>query len=243
MNTQPPERQSKETGARLDLHSIFYTIQGEGPFTGHRAVFVRLAGCNLQCPGCDTEYTEGRELVTIGEILARIRLAHNWQFGQLTRLPLVVITGGEPLRQPIGGLLNLLYWSGYYRVQIESNGMFAPDEVADSLIHGNSNFTLVVSPKTKKINARTAELADCFKYVMRAGQVDEDGLPTFALEHERGGRPFRPEGSLQHRKIYLNPFDEKDTVKNAANLAACAQSCMDNGYILGVQLHKLVGLE
>jgi len=51
MNQQPIEKQFLHPKGDLEVHSIFLTIQGEGPFTGQRAVFVRLAGCNLQCPG------------------------------------------------------------------------------------------------------------------------------------------------------------------------------------------------
>ena len=51
-NTQEPEKIDRDR--HLDVHSIFHTIQGEGPYCGHPAVFIRLAGCNLQCPGCDT---------------------------------------------------------------------------------------------------------------------------------------------------------------------------------------------
>lgn len=236
LNTQPPEKHVKVSDT-LDLHSMFFTIQGEGPFTGHRAIFVRFAGCNLQCPGCDTEYTQGRQSRTPHEIFNDLHRVHSGD----ERKPLVVVTGGEPFRQPIGSFLNLCYWGGY-KVQIESNGMFAPDPVADALIHQGA-VSLTVSPKTAKINPRTAELADCFKYVGQAGRMDEeDGLPMYALEHFKGGRPFRPAG-IKRRKIYLNPFDEKDTVKNAENLAVCAQSAMKHGYILGVQLHKLAGLE
>ncbi|QWY83381.1 queuosine biosynthesis protein [Rhizobium phage RHph_X3_2] len=240
LNTQPPEKHVRESET-LDLHSMFFTIQGEGPYTGHRSIFVRFAGCNLQCPGCDTEYTEGRRSLSPGTILSMVEAVKQRELGVSSQKPLIVVTGGEPFRQPIGEFLNLCHWAGY-KVQIESNGMFAPDPLADELIR-YSGVSLTVSPKTAKINARTAELADCFKYVLQAGYVDpDDGLPMFALEHFKGGRPFRP-ADIKRRKIFLNPFDEKDTVKNAENLAACAKSAMKHGYILGVQLHKLAGLE
>lgn len=240
LNQQPPERKVVGDGKTLDLHSMFFTIQGEGPFTGHRSIFVRLAGCNLQCPGCDTEYTQGRETLKYTGIVAKVidLAAEN---GCTPDLPLVVITGGEPLRQPIGELVCHLIECGF-KVQIESNGMFEPDEkLRLAFAWAKDALTLVVSPKTAKINPKTAELASCFKYVLQAGQVDElDGLPSYALEHLRGGRPYR---HPKKAKIFLNPYDEKDTVKNEINLAACVDSCKRFGYILGVQLHKLAGLE
>jgi len=75
INQQKPEPRAKGDGSILDFHSMFFTIQGEGPFAGHRSIFVRLAGCNLQCPGCDTEYTQGRSVVGI-LWLRRGRRAH-----------------------------------------------------------------------------------------------------------------------------------------------------------------------
>ena len=74
----------------LDVHSIFPTIQGEGPFVGQPAIFIRLAGCNLQCPLCDTEYTEGRIRLSVPVIFDAVQ-EHIRLFA-----PLIVITGGEP---------------------------------------------------------------------------------------------------------------------------------------------------
>lgn len=241
LNQQAPEKFVKGDGETLDLHSMFFTIQGEGPFTGHRSIFVRLAGCNLQCPGCDTEYTQGRRQKSVFDIVSDvIDLAmKNGIDPKKEKGLLVVITGGEPLRQPIGRLVQHLRVCGFV-VQIESNGMFAPDPIlVEEILCGG--VTLVVSPKTAKINPHTADLASCFKYVLQAGYVDvDDGLPMFALEHMRGGRPYRHD---KKTKIYLNPYDEKDTVKNKANLAACAESAMKYGHICGVQLHKYLGVE
>lgn len=246
MNSQKPEARSKGDGQTLDLHSMFYTIQGEGPFAGHRAIFVRLAGCNLQCPGCDTEYTEGRRETSIGMILRDVQILEK-QNSLTTRPVLVVITGGEPLRQTIGHLVNALI-GRRYPVQIESNGVFAPDDLLDRLLAHDDKVTLVVSPKTKRINERTAFLASCFKYVLDAGSVDPlDGLPVMALEHPASTGVARPpawtDSLAEDKPIYLNPYDAKDDQRNAENLRAVATSCMKHGYITGVQMHKLIGLE
>lgn len=79
------------------ITEIFKSIQGEGTRAGLPCVFVRLTGCNLRCTWCDTAYAfYGGEKMTIEAVLERVRgLAGD--AGR--RIPLVEITGGEPLLQ------------------------------------------------------------------------------------------------------------------------------------------------
>ena len=100
--------------AVLALAEIFYSIQGEGTWTGTPAVFVRLAGCNLACDFCDTDYAIKR-FAGIDEIVAMVRAAGN-------DCPMVVLTGGEPFAQAqAGALIDALRRDGR-RVHVESNG-------------------------------------------------------------------------------------------------------------------------
>ena len=78
---------------RIQVHSIFPTIQCEGPYVGRSAIFIRLGGCNLQCKFCDTEFDDFHDK-TIDEIISIIMSIK-------VNINLVVITGGEPLRQNI----------------------------------------------------------------------------------------------------------------------------------------------
>lgn len=247
MNNQKPEPRSKGDGLTLDFHSMFFTIQGEGPYAGHRAIFVRLAGCNLQCPGCDTEYTHGREKRYTALLVAQVcemAKAAGFDPENLDQDMLVVITGGEPLRQPIGHFVAALVDRGF-QVQIESNGVFAPDprlrQALISLRNDPDALRLIVSPKTSRINEETAGFAHAFKYVLDFESVDgRDGLPIKALGHPASTGVARP---TPGKPVYLNPFDAQDDKRNLLNLHAVAVSCMRHGYILGVQIHKLIGLE
>src|SRR3989338_10974174 len=100
-------------GLKLKVQEIFATFQGEGPYVGYPSVFVRLGGCNLTCDFCDTEFDDFVEF-TLDEIIAKIiLLAKNCE--------LIVISGGEPLRQPIAPLCQKLIDCGFL-VQIETNG-------------------------------------------------------------------------------------------------------------------------
>ncbi|RLF30939.1 MAG: hypothetical protein DRM98_06200, partial [Thermoplasmata archaeon] len=75
----------------MKINEIFYSIQGEGKWTGLPNIFIRTAGCNLRCTFCDTKYAyeNGVEL-QVEEIINKI-----------TQYPCkhVCITGGEPLLQ------------------------------------------------------------------------------------------------------------------------------------------------
>lgn len=154
---------------------------------------------------------------------------------------LIVITGGEPTRQNIGPLCERLLHHGY-AVQIESNGVRAPDRLTVNLVQ-EDKVVLVISPKTKAIHKTSAEIAHCFKYVLRDGDIDPvDGLPTRALEHAAAPRVARPPTGYDG-VIYINPYDEKNEEANKRHLAATVQSCSKFGYRMGLQLHKIAELE
>lgn len=93
------------------VNEIFCSLQGEGRWTGTPAVFVRLSGCNLACPFCDTDHARGRDM-TAGEIAAEAaRYAPRH----------LVLTGGEPALQADDALVGALKGNGFF-VQAETNG-------------------------------------------------------------------------------------------------------------------------
>lgn len=224
----------------LEVHSIFYTIQGEGPLSGHPAIFVRLAGCNLQCPQCDTAYTgPGVRRMTPSGVLQEVQRLHAGP-------RLVVITGGEPLRQPYAlGLLTVELADADYEVQIETNGALPmPEQVAPGT-------WVVVSPKTNRVHPTVVQAAVAYKYVLSAGDADpEDGLPRTALGHPASPRIARPPEDFPVGAIYVSPADDafqqvqsQRQHANAANTAAAVKTCMKHGYTLCLQIHKTIGME
>jgi organic radical activating enzyme len=179
------------TPKTLKVTSIFYTLQGEGPFAGRPAVFVRLTGCNLACSFCDTFFDAGDEmsfdsiLETAVNALREARPASNR--GKVG----LVITGGEPFLQRnlldfVALAVNYFLW-----VQIETNGTISP--------RGISSFcTIVCSPKCAerdgvpthylKPSDEMLERADCLKFVMRASNRLSDPyaeVPEWARESSR----------------------------------------------------------
>ncbi len=221
----------------------FLTIQGEGPFAGRVAVFVRLAGCNLTCAGCDTDYTTSRRFALVPELVAQVNATLKtvqWTFRHSASRPLVVITGGEPFRQTsVLYLIRGLLLADDVDVQVETNGTVLPQTDDCPLPIYSSRLFLVVSPKTTHINANLVLVADCFKYVLDHRYVDpDDGLPTVTLAGTRPARPGR-----QSSTVYVQPDDGwGDPDLHAANLKAAVASCLKFGYRLSLQQHKIAGI-
>ena len=231
MNQQQIEK--KVNFKQLDVHSIFHTIQGEGPFSGTAAVFIRLAGCNLRCPQCDTDYTSRRMTMTPDEILEEIQ--------KHVSSGLIVITGGEPFRQNLEPLLKLLTRFNFY-VQIETNGTLpCPGLWYSRNITNRSGVYIVVSPKTGSVHPSIDLNACAYKYVISANSVFEyDGLPVKALDHPNDGVVARPE---QIVPIYIQPEDSRNEEQNKNNIQATIDSCMKFSYTMQVQMHKIIGVQ
>ena len=212
---RPPETGD---GQVLKVVEIFPTLQGEGPFVGQPSIFVRLGGCNLACGFCDTEFEKFSEmtldalLVQVEKLTAGIR-------------DLVVITGGEPLRQNIVPLCEALLTQGL-RVQIETNGTLwrpLPEEV-----------NIVCSPKVTdgKYHALRPDLlarVDALKFIVSADDVE-----------------YRTVGEVGQKgttiPVYVQPMDAYEPTKNQANLAHAVQLAQTHGYRLSLQTHKLLGI-
>lgn len=234
LNKQPIEKREPSYEGTLQVHSIFRTIQGEGPFCGTPCVFVRLAGCNLQCPACDTDYTSKRTELSPEEILFHVLKKGGDKPG------LVVITGGEPFRQHINELIDTLLQLGYY-VQIESNGtMNPPVQFWNKNTCERKGAYLVISPKTGKLNPLALEAACALKYVVAWDKLDYDKLPSSALGMPNP--PAKPPEGWQH-PIYIQPLDSQNIAENQRNLAAAVDASLMRGYILQLQVHKLIGVE
>lgn len=251
----------------LQVVSIFYTIQGEGPLSGRPAVFVRLAKCNLACSFCDTAFDNGTWM-TFDEIEEKAWAA----IDQVTKAgmgfpgPALVITGGEPTLQPnLSGFL--LGQSGKWPdIQVESNGLI------ERLLPLGT--ILVVSPKCTEpmlpprgslkrghyLKPLPAQLmrADCLKFVVDANPLNAYHTPpdwAYQWMHE------------QEKPVYISPMNAYqegkpvqllregkgappsiwtpgllDRARNEANHAHAADLCMKYGYRLSLQTHLYVGL-
>lgn len=104
------------SGTKTDtfhVNEIFYSLQGEGWWTGTPAVFVRLAGCNLRCPFCDTDFSHA-DPMSLDDMLTAVKgLA-----GPCRRM---VVTGGEPSLQLNDAFVRTFHEAGFI-LHIETNG-------------------------------------------------------------------------------------------------------------------------
>lgn len=245
MNTQPKEKQDLKKDT-LDVVKVWKTIQGEGPFAGRPAIFIRLAGCNLQCKLCDTDYTSQRSKMTMEEVYKLVKTVDD-------KIDLIVITGGEPFRQNICGLLEHfqrkdvhLFARHTFTFQIETNGtlpLCEPDD--EPFMHSlcrMGTLHIVCSPKTPTLNPKLEKWITNYKYILDHKHVcPKDGLPTSVLGEAI--RPARPQDGFLKHHVYVQPQDDGDTVKNASNLDAALKTCLQFKYTLSLQLHKQLGVE
>ncbi|MHB8147259.1 MAG: 7-carboxy-7-deazaguanine synthase QueE [Vulcanimicrobiaceae bacterium] len=158
----------------LQLTEIFYSMQGEGTWTGTPAVFVRLAGCNLACAFCDTDYAL-KFVASVDDVMRMVREAGG-------DCPMVILTGGEPLAQAqTPALIEALRRDGR-RVHIESNGTLYTELPSD--------VWLCVSPK-ERVDPRMAARANETKLIVD-GRVPEEHLAFF---EDKATIFLQPEGN------------------------------------------------
>jgi len=184
--------------------SCFATLQGEGPFSGEPAVFVRLSKCNRACTFCDTWFDSG-DILTFDQILSKIHGAVDKEVENngivresfMDNL-LIVVTGGEPmLQRNLTSFLEFLHNQGF-RTQIESNGDFLRPLPAKT--------TLVVSPKANEntghygdIRPDVFERANVLKFVVSADTVsNHHEVPQFAHDFRKQKGP---------RSVYVSPMN------------------------------------
>lgn len=211
-------------GQMLEVKRIFATLQGEGPYVGWPSVFIRLGGCNLACHFCDTDF-EDFTAMSMKEAVGEIVHKANDEKGKRVR-SLVVITGGEPLRQNIAPLCEALIREGF-KVQIETNGTLfreLPEEV-----------DIICSPKNTggryfPVREDLLQRINGFKFIISANDPRYDHIDEVGQ-------------TIYHTPVYVQPMDEYDDARNAENNKLALELAQTHGYRLSLQTHKLLGIE
>lgn len=143
------------------INEIFYSLQGEGFYTGTPSVFVRFSGCNLSCPFCDTDHNQG-VMMTADEIAAAVNAypaSH------------VVLTGGEPSLFVDDELTAAL--QGHF-IAIETNGTHPVAAGVD---------WITMSPKSDFVDGAEPVLTECDELKLVYTGQNLDRYASFAARH------------------------------------------------------------
>jgi 7-carboxy-7-deazaguanine synthase len=198
------------------IHEVFWSVQGEGLRSGSPTIFIRTAGCTLQCPYCDTRDAWSTGIrIGIPALIRKVdHLRKSYPRSQ------VVITGGEPLEQDLGELVAQLREKQVF-VSIETNGIYvqsldidwwtvSPKDVADFFVAAElkrkiSEMKLIVNknltvPVVKKLRA----IKEDFPIFLQPDFFDRDrNRNTFSLfsECQKEGIPNLRLGIQMHRVV------------------------------------------
>jgi len=220
--------------SRVPVNEIFFSVQGEGLHAGRQAVFVRFAGCNLDCPFCDTD-TSDCKLMTQQEIVDRIFEVAN----ENNRLPeelLIILTGGEPTLHDLTPLVDYAI-EYHWRLALETNGTKYPEWV-------DKVWYVTLSPKTEP---ETIKLRVCEELRL---VVTQDFFPPVAayvdrLEDITYGICLSPvfDGNLPNPQALKMCLDFAHEVQEVADWWSQARDVDMPEVRISLQLHKLGGIK
>lgn len=221
------------------ITEIFKSIQGEGTRAGLPCIFVRLTGCNLRCTWCDTAYAfHGGTRMSVEEIIVRVDQLAGRQFdtpGFQASVPLVELTGGEPLLQEeIYLLANKLLAAGY-TVCIETSGERNIARLPKAVV----KIVDVKCPDSGEpdtfdfVNLQALSPDDEVKFVISTRR-DYEFARDFTLEHGLASRV---------RAVLFSPvFDDPEGKWQGLSPRTLVDWILADGLPvrLGLQLHKFV---
>jgi 7-carboxy-7-deazaguanine synthase len=224
---------SEVRGFSMLITEIFKSIQGEGTRAGLPCIFVRLTGCNLRCTWCDTAYAfHGGTKYSIEEILEKVNaLAGDGH----QRVPLVEITGGEPLLQPETPALAQELMSVGYTVMIETSG----ERFVGKLPTGVIKIVDVKCPDSGEpdtfdlANLAAVGANDEIKFVISTRR-DYDFARDFVTRHQLAERV--------HEVLFSPVFTDPNGAWPGLTARELAEWILGDGLRvrLGLQLHKLI---
>jgi len=212
-----------EPEPRYDIAEIFYSIQGEGHWTGRPAIFVRFAGCNLSCEWCDTDHIRKR-VAGLATLVRDIAFVTDTE-----RCRSVILTGGEPTIQPhLWELTAELKKQGFW-IAIETNGTYSgkliPKEI-DWVTVSPKKPGMYICNELKLVYTGNEKLEE-YIAVKRHGWLHEDVWHDY-LE----------------AMYFLQPCFAPDVLHRKRNLDITIQKVKENPtWHLSVQMHRLVGIQ
>lgn len=218
----------------MHLIEIYKSIQGESSFAGRPCIFVRLAGCNLRCSWCDSEYTfSGGYRQSEDEVIAEIE--------KLAPVRLVEFTGGEPLLQEreLIPLMNRLLAQSY-ELMIETSGE-RPLERVPSAVHKIVDVKCPGSGEVGRFrieNLASLTERDEVKFVI-ANRADYEFARDFLREHRL---ETRAGAILLSPAFSKTPLPERTTQNALLDPRELVEWMLADGLParLSLQIHKYV---
>ena len=199
------------------VNEIFYSLQGEGFWTGTPMVFVRLSGCNLRCPFCDTNHSEFR-LMTVEDIVKQVTAVDPENCGH------VCITGGEPLLQLGTDLIDALH-RFYYSIHVETNGTKLVPRGVDWVTLSPKEDVRYIGPVAKVVLDQAQEVKLVFD-----GTMPQERIERWA--------------QFPAKWHFLQPCDTGDPARNSKILRdTVAYIKSHTTWRLSLQTHKLIGVK
>jgi 7-carboxy-7-deazaguanine synthase len=219
------------------ITEIFKSIQGEGTRAGLPCIFVRLTGCNLRCTWCDTAYAfHGGKKMSVEEVLQQVDGMSGRAAGDGSlAIPLVEITGGEPLLQEeIYPLAEKLLASGY-QVMVETSGERFIGKLPAEVI------------RIVDVKCPDSGEADTFE-MTNLGELTEKDEVKFVISSRKDyefAREFTREHGLagRVREVLFSPVHDDPQGKWAGmEPRTLVEWMLEDGLNvrLGLQLHKIV---
>jgi len=213
---------------------IYKSVQGESSFAGLPCIFVRLAGCNLRCTWCDSEYTfAGGRKVSLDEVMTEVK--------KLAPVKLVEITGGEPMLQEreVVPLMEGLLKEGY-EVLIETSGE-RPLATVPTSVHKIVDVKCPASGESGTFRLENLEALttiDEVKFVI-ADRADYDFARDFVREH---GLESHVGDVLFSPAFRKDAGPARDTTNCLLNPRELVEWILADGLRvrLGLQIHKFI---
>jgi 7-carboxy-7-deazaguanine synthase len=221
------------------ITEIFKSIQGEGTRAGLPCIFVRLTGCNLRCIWCDTAYAfHGGKKMSVEEVLSRVDELAGRTAGahaSAAAVPLVELTGGEPLLQEeIYPLAEELLGRGY-TVMIETSGERFVGKLPEKVV------------KIVDVKCPDSGEPDSFDMSNLEALTENDEI-KFVLSTRRDyefSRDFTREHGLAGRvkQVFFSPvFEDPEGKWPGLEPRRLVEWILEDGLPvrLGLQLHKFI---
>ncbi len=219
----------KDFKGQLPLNEAFVSIQGEGRFSEHPALFLRFNYCNLGCSWCDTRFTWDADKIETDQMLSALQISDLAL--QLVKDSVmspgdvhVVLTGGEPMlhQDRLPELVSQLRSAGFSFFEIETNGLIAPSvEMINAIDWWNCSPKLSNNglPLSQNLNPHSLRIIDDtgkadFKFVVSSVENIEEIITHYLPLISHDSIMLMPEGFTRAKQLRNMPWVKEAAIQH-----------------------------